>query len=74
VLDDEQRHAERVLLEVRLVEGLDLDVLQAPERAAVAGLVADGLLDGAAAVHGRARLTLRGRLLADSVVRALLPA
>jgi oxygen-independent coproporphyrinogen-3 oxidase len=74
VLDTEQRHAERVLLEVRLVEGLDLGLLQPPERAAVAGLVADGLLDGRAALGGRARLTLRGRLLADRVVRALLPA
>jgi oxygen-independent coproporphyrinogen-3 oxidase len=73
-LDTEQRHAERVLLEVRLVEGLDLGLLQPPERAAVAGLVADGLLDGRAALGGRARLTLRGRLLADRVVRALLPA
>lgn len=72
-LDDEQRHAERVLLEVRLVEGLDLEVLPVAERQAVAGLVADGLLDGAAALGGRARLTLRGRLLADTVVRALLP-
>jgi oxygen-independent coproporphyrinogen-3 oxidase len=72
-LDDEQRHAERVLLEVRLVEGLDLEVLPVAERQAVAGLVADGLLDGDAALEGRARLTLRGRLLADTVVRALLP-
>jgi oxygen-independent coproporphyrinogen-3 oxidase len=74
VLDAEQRHAERVLLEVRLVEGLDLEVLERPERTAVAGLVADGLLDGVAALQGRARLTRRGRLLADSVVRGLLPA
>jgi oxygen-independent coproporphyrinogen-3 oxidase len=73
VLNPEQQHAERVLLESRLVEGLDLDVLAAPERRAVAGLVADDLLDGVAALRGRARLTLRGRLLADTVVRALLP-
>lgn len=73
VLDADQQHAERVLLEVRLVDGLDLDVLASSGRRAVAGLVADGLLDGAAAVRGRARLTLRGRLLADTVVRALLP-
>ncbi|HET8616336.1 MAG TPA: radical SAM family heme chaperone HemW [Actinomycetales bacterium] len=73
VLDDEQRHAERVLLEVRLVDGLDLDVVGAPERRAVAGLVADDLLDGRAALRGRAVLTVRGRLLADRVVQALLP-
>ena len=37
----------------------------------VAGLVADGLLDTAAALRGRAVLTLRGRLMADTVTRAL---
>jgi len=62
---------ERVMLGVRLREGLDLAVLAAPGRRAVAGLVASGLLDGRAAVAGRAVLTLRGRLLADTVVRSL---
>lgn len=37
----------------------------------VGRLVADGLLDGAAALRGRAVLTLRGRLMADTVTRAL---
>ena len=72
VLDPDQRHAERVLLGVRLREGLAIDVLAAPGRRAVAGLVADGLLDGRTAIGGRAVLTSRGRLLADTVVRALL--
>lgn len=62
---------ERVLLGVRLRAGLDLAVVSPGGRHAVAGLVADGLLDGRAAVRGRAVLTLRGRLLADTVVRAL---
>jgi len=62
---------ERVLLGVRLSEGLDLGALSPSGRHAVAGLVADGLLDGVAAVRGRAVLTRRGRLLADTVVRAL---
>jgi putative oxygen-independent coproporphyrinogen III oxidase len=73
VLDAEQAHAERVLLEVRLADGLDLAVLDPAGRRAVAGLVADGLLDGRRALAGRAVLTLRGRMLADTVVRALLP-
>ncbi len=69
----QQRHDERVLLGIRLREGLSLDRLDDSGRTAVAGLVADGLLDGAAAVRdGRAVLTLRGRLLADAVVRRLL--
>jgi oxygen-independent coproporphyrinogen-3 oxidase len=41
----------------------------------VAGLVADGLVDGVAAVsRGRVVLTRRGRLLADTVVHRLLAA
>ena len=64
---------ERVLLGVRLRAGLPLEVLDPAGRTAVAGLVADGLLDGTAAIHGRAVLTLRGRLLADTVTRTLTP-
>ncbi|GAA1144944.1 radical SAM family heme chaperone HemW [Ornithinicoccus hortensis] len=71
-LSPAQRHDERVLLESRLVEGLDLAVLPAQGRAEVAGLIAGGLLDGAAALRGRGVLTLRGRLLADTVVHRLL--
>ncbi|WP_281966020.1 radical SAM family heme chaperone HemW [Serinicoccus marinus] len=73
VLDDEQRYAERVLLGVRLADGLPLGALEQSGRAAVAGLVADGLVDGRSAVQGWVVLTLRGRLLADTVVHRLLP-
>lgn len=71
-----EAHLERVMLGVRLREGLDLGVLSDVGRTAVAGLVARELLDGRAAVGaggvpGRAVLTRRGRLLADSVVRDL---
>jgi oxygen-independent coproporphyrinogen-3 oxidase len=71
VLDDETRRVERVLLETRLVTGLPLDVLDAAGRDAVPALVADGLVqlsDASPLV-----LTRRGRLLADAVVRTLLP-
>ena len=72
-LTDDQRYDERVLLGVRLVDGLPLDELRDEGRHAVAGLVADGLVDGAAAVQReRVVLTRRGRLLADTVVRRLL--
>ena len=54
-----------------LREGLPVDELPSEGRRAVAGLVADGLVDGRAAVQSRVVLTLRGRLLADAVVRAL---
>ena len=73
VLTGEQRHDEEVLLGVRLREGLGVERLGPEGRSAVAGLVAGGLLDGTAAVRDRrAVLTLRGRLMADTVVRRLL--
>ena len=72
-LDDDVRGVERVLLESRIREGVAVDTLAPSKRTAVAGLIADGLIDGAAAVGGRVVLTLRGRLLADAVVRALTP-
>ncbi|MFW5471797.1 radical SAM family heme chaperone HemW [Knoellia sp. CPCC 206450] len=72
-LTDEQVRDERVLLGVRVRDGLVVDDLDEVGRRAVAGLVADGLVDGAAAVRDRrVVLTLRGRLLADTVVRRLL--
>ena len=72
LLGEGERYDEQVLLGVRLAEGLPVDRLRPEGRLAVAGLVADGLVDGRAAVQGRVVLTLRGRLLADTVVHRLL--
>ena len=71
-LDDETRRVERVLLAIRMREGLPISELGASGRTAVAGLIADGLIDPASALRGTVALTLRGRLLADVVVRTLL--
>ena len=74
-LSAEQRYDERVLLGTRLVEGLPVGDLRGSGRTAVAGLIAEGLIDGPAAVRcGRVVLTRRGRLLADTVVHRLLAA
>jgi putative oxygen-independent coproporphyrinogen III oxidase len=104
VLDDETRRVERVLLETRLVTGLDVEVLDEAGRATVDDLVSDGLADlvsedgpfdhvalgtaigqfvggppvdpfagERAGTRRRLVLTRRGRLLADAVVRTLLP-
>ncbi len=62
---------ERILLGVRLAEGHPLADLTPAGAAAVGDLVADGLLEPSDVADGRAVLTLRGRLLADAVVRAL---
>ena len=74
VLDPDQRHVEAVLLGVRLAEGLPLALLAPPARGEVEALAAEGLLEVGVPAPGRARLTLRGRLLADLVVRRLLTA
>jgi putative oxygen-independent coproporphyrinogen III oxidase len=71
-LDAETRRVEAVLLQSRIVDGLPIGMLDPAGRTAVAGLIADGLVDGATAVQGRVVLTRRGRLLADAVVRRLL--
>ncbi len=69
--DEESLLLERILLKSRIREGIAVDELAADRRPRVAGLIADGLVDPAAAVRGRVQLTLRGRLLADAVVREL---
>jgi oxygen-independent coproporphyrinogen-3 oxidase len=71
ILTAEDRRVERVLLELRLAAGCPLDVLTAAGAAAAARAVADGLLEPVPYAEGRAVLTLRGRLLADAVVRDL---
>jgi oxygen-independent coproporphyrinogen-3 oxidase len=73
VLTPDERYEERVLLGVRLAEGLPLEDLSPATRERVAGLVADGLAEPSAALAGRRLvLTRRGRLLADGVVHRLL--
>ena len=69
VLGAEDRRIERVLLELRLAEGLQLGVLTPSEQARVPGIVATGL---GVVAGDRLRLTLEGRLLADGIVRDLL--
>jgi oxygen-independent coproporphyrinogen-3 oxidase len=69
--DAEARTLESVLLRTRIREGLPISELLGEGRHAVAALIADGLIEGPAAVRGRVVLTRRGRLLADAVVRAL---
>ena len=70
VLDGESRRMERVLLELRLRDGLPVSVLDETGRGEVARLVDEGLLTRSAE---RLVPTQRGRLLADAVVRDLLP-
>jgi oxygen-independent coproporphyrinogen-3 oxidase len=69
VLTPAQQRMERMLLGVRLREGL---ALEEPLPATAPRLAAEGLLDAAALARGVALLTLDGRLFADRVARELL--
>ena len=76
LLTREDGELERVMLGIRLREGLPIGALTPSARTAVGSLVGQGLLDGRAALGAdgggrRAVLTRRGRLLADAVVHAL---
>jgi oxygen-independent coproporphyrinogen-3 oxidase len=73
LLDDETRRVERVLLEIRLSDGLPLDVLDEAGRAGLAEQVDRGLVRPEELARGFVVLTTTGRLLADAVVRDLLP-
>ena len=69
----EQQDDERVLLGIRLANGLPIDGVGAQARLRVGELIGDGLVDGQLALTDRRLvLTRRGRLLADTVVHALL--
>jgi oxygen-independent coproporphyrinogen-3 oxidase len=71
VLTAAERSMEQIMLATRLAEGCPLAVLSAAGRAAAAAAVADGLAELDAHAAGRVVLTLRGRLLADAVIRDL---
>lgn len=74
-LDERTRLEERILLEIRVESGLSVEQAKAvsPEASRlIAGYIADGLVDPGSALRGTLRLTLKGRLLADSLVRQLL--
>jgi len=74
-LTDRTRLEERILLEIRVESGLSVEQVKLVNPDAgklIAGFIADELVDPAAAIRGTLRLTLKGRLLADSLVRQIL--
>lgn len=75
VLSAETRLIERLLLEIRIADGVAIDVLKKinPDAAqSISGFIADGLVDPKSALAGRILLSLKGRLLADSLVRQII--
>ncbi|QBE50095.1 radical SAM family heme chaperone HemW [Leucobacter triazinivorans] len=76
-LTEQARREERILLETRIADGLPVEALTSAERRGIPQLIADGLIDGRAAIAAPGRParvvpTLTGRLLADTVVHRLL--
>ncbi len=71
-LDAAARHTERVMLGVRLRDGLPMSALPEARHRAATQLATYGLVQHSALDEGRIVLTQRGRLLADAVVRELL--
>ncbi|MFD9945089.1 radical SAM family heme chaperone HemW [Nonomuraea sp. NPDC059023] len=71
VLEDADREVERLMLELRLITGYPLADVAPGAKLAVARAVGDGLLEQEAFKAGRMVLTLRGRLLADALIRDL---
>ena len=71
ILSDTERRLERVMLLLRLAEGCPVAVLGPAGRTNAAAVLEDGLASPAAYAEGRIVLTRTGRLLADTVARAL---
>jgi oxygen-independent coproporphyrinogen-3 oxidase len=65
------RRMEEIMLRARLAEGLPLSLLTGTALAHAERLLDDTLLDPSAYAAGNLVLTLRGRLLADAVIRDL---
>jgi len=75
LVDEENQVIERVMLQTRIVDGLDLSWLKSKgygSAEAISTLLAEELIDGKAVFGQSIKLTLKGRLLADYVVRKLL--
>ena len=69
------RLEERVLLEIRAKNGIPISLLKevsGNSQNLIAEFIANELIDAQAAIGGDLQLTLKGRLLADSLVRQLL--
>ena len=72
-VDPKARRMERIMLELRIIDGLDVDVVPPAQRPMLEVHRDRGHLDADALAAGRAVLTRPGRLLADAVIRDLVP-
>ncbi|MDY3049324.1 MAG: radical SAM family heme chaperone HemW [Rothia sp. (in: high G+C Gram-positive bacteria)] len=78
VLSEQTRLFEDIMLQIRVIDGLEISRLEQgadPSRLSQSldWLQEQGLIEAEARAAGRVRLTLEGRLLGDAVTRELLP-
>jgi putative oxygen-independent coproporphyrinogen III oxidase len=74
-LNEIERATERVLLELRLREGIPIDYLKSINPGVakpISQFIADGMVNAEDAIRGQVTLTLKGRLITDAIVRDLL--
>jgi putative oxygen-independent coproporphyrinogen III oxidase len=71
VLTLEQAHMEKILLGIRMREGIARDMVASDKTSVIAELIGRGYLEPHQALQGRLVLTPTGRLVADHVVREL---
>ena len=71
VLTPDQQSVEKILLGIRMREGIPRDWVAGDRSAVIAELMGRGYLEPQAALAGRLVLTVTGRLVADYVVREL---
>lgn len=69
--DDDARHLEKIMLGVRLAEGLDVQVLGSQAKVEAQVLASQGLIEPENLETGRIVPTLKGRLLDDAITRRL---
>jgi len=71
ILGPDEQSMERVMLGLRLADGLPISALSAPAKAAAERSLADGHLESSSWQAGKLVLTRGGRLLADAIIRDL---
>ena len=72
ILGEDERYMERVMLALRIREGLSIGDLRSGVQPVIANAIAGELVDPQAALEGTLILTRKGRLVADGLARDLL--
>jgi putative oxygen-independent coproporphyrinogen III oxidase len=71
ILTPEEQSLERILLGLRVREGIPASWVRPEKAPVIAALIGRGFLDGPAALAGQLVVTQAGRLMADHIVREL---